>query len=422
MIKKSSLLLIFLPFLLGGFFSTHAFAANLAIEGNVSYSSGNGQVTLRADRVKNNSTSGQSGTIRLELWATSSRYSGGGISGYRTASYQFTSTLAAGSFFSNVNRTVNFTDPPDGTYFLTLLVTEWTGSQFVIRDYRNFSNQITVGLDLQAPVSYSSSGSSITLEANRISNTRWSTGTGTLKLTLWATSTRYSGGSINGYVMGEDTFSPLGAGRAYSNVASTVTFSQPPAGTYFVTMTLSEFSSGSYRIKDYFTFNNQVTIGGAGGGGSSGGSGGGNGFGGRGVTLPVFGNLDPFAAPNWFMDRALGPVYALENNPWIWSTDLNEWIYLVGGRARVSSLGFIQSNGQRGWVASTVFGWVHFNGALYDNWIWTERFGWLWRAFDPASSTFWVWTPATDWMGFASDGSFYLWSARDRIWISPFSG
>jgi hypothetical protein len=51
-----------------------------------SYSVSGDTVVLQADEILNNETGGTSGTIRLELWAFSSPYSGSS-SGYKLASY-----------------------------------------------------------------------------------------------------------------------------------------------------------------------------------------------------------------------------------------------------------------------------------------------------------------------------------------------
>src|SRR4051794_32571708 len=60
--------------------------SSLSLVGNGSYSISGNTVILQADELDNDSFSGTSGTIRLELWAFSSPYSGTG-SGYKLASY-----------------------------------------------------------------------------------------------------------------------------------------------------------------------------------------------------------------------------------------------------------------------------------------------------------------------------------------------
>jgi hypothetical protein len=73
-------------------------------------------------------------------------------------------------------------------------------------------------------------------------------------LRVWATPSRYEGGTIYGYVMGTKPFRPLYANYYYYNIVKTVTFRRPPSGYYFTTMTLEEYSGGAWYIVDYVTF------------------------------------------------------------------------------------------------------------------------------------------------------------------------
>jgi hypothetical protein len=83
----------------------YAKSNGLSLETPASYQVSGSSVTLKAARVANNTT-GRPGTLRLELWATSSPYSGGTINGYQTAIYRFSSTLAAREYFYDINQTV----------------------------------------------------------------------------------------------------------------------------------------------------------------------------------------------------------------------------------------------------------------------------------------------------------------------------
>lgn len=74
---------------------------SLSISGTSSYRLQGGVATVELDRVTYTGT-GVSGTVRLELWATTTPYGGGGISGYRIADYVPTANegrLSAGVFF-----------------------------------------------------------------------------------------------------------------------------------------------------------------------------------------------------------------------------------------------------------------------------------------------------------------------------------
>src|SRR3954467_3695053 len=55
-----------------------------------------------ADRVENRTVGGTSGTVQLELWAFSSRYTGGATPGFRMAAYSI-GQLPGGNFLSGIS-------------------------------------------------------------------------------------------------------------------------------------------------------------------------------------------------------------------------------------------------------------------------------------------------------------------------------
>ncbi len=119
-----------------------ASAASLTINGTASYeiNSHGGVLTLSAGEISNNSNGGHSGSMKWALWATESRYSGGGISGYILGEYQFDDVLQGGYYYSTPEVTVAYTPPPDGVYYITMTLSEYSGSEFVIRDVRTFDD------------------------------------------------------------------------------------------------------------------------------------------------------------------------------------------------------------------------------------------------------------------------------------------
>jgi hypothetical protein len=85
----------------------------------------------------------------LELWATSARYSGGNVSGYKLA-YGTLGQLSAGYYFYSIDGTVSLrTTPPSGTWYLTMFVTEYTNASsndgYTLRDFGNFTNTWSIG-------------------------------------------------------------------------------------------------------------------------------------------------------------------------------------------------------------------------------------------------------------------------------------
>lgn len=96
-------------------------------------------VTLSASRIQNYASQGSlSGTLVLQLWATSMPYYGQGIlNGYKLAEANL-GALWGGYYLSYINRTVAFYEPPQGYYNTVLVVGEWDGSRYLIVDWCNF--------------------------------------------------------------------------------------------------------------------------------------------------------------------------------------------------------------------------------------------------------------------------------------------
>ena len=106
---------------------------DIVFVGNYSYSisTANNTVVLSADELENTSSTSTSGTIRLELWLTTTPWnSGGSNTGYEIATYRITGssngTLGPDQYFSNVSNTVTYVNhPPAGSYYVTLAAAEY---------------------------------------------------------------------------------------------------------------------------------------------------------------------------------------------------------------------------------------------------------------------------------------------------------
>lgn len=130
-------------------FETVAVASNVQFVGTAGYSVSGSTVVLTADEIANFDTSGFSGTLRLELWALPSPYTGTALSGYKLAESTL-GQLSAGFNYSNVNSgAIPYLSPPDGTWYYTLLVTEFYGSAFddgyLPDSYVNFPSAVVIG-------------------------------------------------------------------------------------------------------------------------------------------------------------------------------------------------------------------------------------------------------------------------------------
>lgn len=95
-------------------------------------------VTITADRIDNYDLFGQSGTLRLEYWAFPLPFDGSHQLGYELAVATL-GQLSAGYYFYGIAETVPLTLPPYGFYCPSLVLTEYTLSGYVARDWINFS-------------------------------------------------------------------------------------------------------------------------------------------------------------------------------------------------------------------------------------------------------------------------------------------
>lgn len=121
-------------------------ASLVVFDGSTGYSFLGSSLTLRAGKISNQGNL-KSDNVRLELWAMPQHYGNDLPAGsFRLGAYAFGETLAPGASFSNVVATTLYTPPPGGTYFVALVLAEFTGagtSGFTPRDHIEFSGSIT---------------------------------------------------------------------------------------------------------------------------------------------------------------------------------------------------------------------------------------------------------------------------------------
>ena len=133
---------------------------NLRFVGNTSYVIDPALNTVRLDVAElDNTGSGTTGTIRLELWLTSAPWNPlGSNTGYEIATDQLSGssngTLGPNQYFSNIDHIVSYrVRPPAGVYFATLVAAEYTGASpaidngFVVDTSISFPGVIVVGAD-----------------------------------------------------------------------------------------------------------------------------------------------------------------------------------------------------------------------------------------------------------------------------------
>jgi hypothetical protein len=119
----------------------------------------------------------------------------------------------------------------------------------------------TNGLSLTGSSSYNCNGTSCVLNAGQVTNDgSYYSITGTLQLELWATSSRYAGGSINGYRIATYQLGQLRANQYFYNISSGTVPQQSSFGSMcYATLVLAQYVSGSYQIFDYVTFSSTLS-------------------------------------------------------------------------------------------------------------------------------------------------------------------
>ncbi len=133
---------------------------------NAAYSTiANGQVSITVPVIANETTSGQTGSIKAILWYTTTPYDGSGdLTGYQVATVQYNNVLEPGQGFTAGTFNEQFFSPPDGTYYATLALEEANGQTYVVEDHITFSGTAVVSNGFGG--SSTSGGSSPPLSGN----------------------------------------------------------------------------------------------------------------------------------------------------------------------------------------------------------------------------------------------------------------
>jgi hypothetical protein len=133
-------------------------ANGLTFSGNFSFDRVGDSVTLKVQRIDNDSTTRTTGTLRLELWASLTRPAQGqGFTGYKLAAGTTLGPLSPRTFYSDVVRTATFTEPPAGTYWMIMVLSEFDSvgcslsDRYCLTDSGIFSTQQTFGTPAPPP-------------------------------------------------------------------------------------------------------------------------------------------------------------------------------------------------------------------------------------------------------------------------------
>ncbi len=134
-------------FLITILLSLNLYASDISLDGSTSYRVMDDQILLSTEKIINKSQKSKSGTLKLKLYATEFRYYGGPIDGYVLGEYTFSKILDSGEYFFDTSQKVKCTRPPNGKYYMTMVLLEYEGNQFKIIDFQNYFYKKSFGLE-----------------------------------------------------------------------------------------------------------------------------------------------------------------------------------------------------------------------------------------------------------------------------------
>jgi hypothetical protein len=205
--------------------------------GPVTYQVLSGGATVQLTIVQiANTTNGTTGTLRLELWAFPSPYSGAADIGYVMATYQL-GQLTPDTEYNNVSEIVPYSSPPNGTWYVALIITEYTGAAidngYTPNKYVDFPNTLQIGPVAVAP-SISSEPQSQTITAgNSVTFAVSASGTATLSYQWY-----FDGAAIPGATGASYSITSVQSGNA-GTYACVVANSQGSATSTNATLTVT---------------------------------------------------------------------------------------------------------------------------------------------------------------------------------------
>lgn len=111
----------------------------IALSGNCGYTMNDDRVVVTVDEIANRRNIGDiSGTLSVELWALKQPYAGGSFNGVALAGTSIGQVLGR-HCLADCRYDLIFAEPPAGSWFLSLMLREWTEMGYVTRDYVNFA-------------------------------------------------------------------------------------------------------------------------------------------------------------------------------------------------------------------------------------------------------------------------------------------
>ena len=233
-------------------FAISARATAITATGPATYAISGSTVTLTIAQI-DNPTTVETGTLRLELWAFTAAYAGQAENGYILATYPL-GQLMPNFDFSNVSATVTYTPPPDGLWYVTFEVTEYTDSPddngYAPDVYFDYATQLQVGtapaISTQPLSQTVPAGSSVTFTVAASGSAtlayQWNFGGTAIS---GATSTSYSISSVQSSNAGSYTCTITNADGTVTSAAATLTVAPAVAIAFTQQPSPQTITSGS---------------------------------------------------------------------------------------------------------------------------------------------------------------------------------
>lgn len=143
---------------------------------------------------------------------------------------------------------------PPGSYYLAFVNTNGIRKPVTYTMERWRVNSVTTSsIDMRAPASWAAKKGKVNIKVSKILNIG-SAKSGSLRLRLWAVKSKFAGGSLSGYILGTRSLGQLPAGYQHQNISGKVPYKKPPSGKYYSVLTLEEFTTAGWKIRDYISF------------------------------------------------------------------------------------------------------------------------------------------------------------------------
>jgi hypothetical protein len=127
-----------------------------SIQGNADYTIDGSTITFTVDKICRSNLGSGTGALTIQLYASQAPYSGGTLSGYVIGETAYPSGSGC---IIDIDRNETLRPPPDGTWYITMVLLEPIDGSLRIIDYRTFKDPVAfkAGAVVQAPADHGDS-------------------------------------------------------------------------------------------------------------------------------------------------------------------------------------------------------------------------------------------------------------------------